>query len=162
MPVTITIIITSSIGIMMIIIIVLQFELLLAKKKRCQFGSKRKKTCKLIATHFKINLKPFAQRWTTSSIWCYCQGSMVWFIIKWWNILHSCLNWNCTSCSYCEVMSGERESCHTPSGNWSEGGIFKGGIIKNSEAWGANGKNPLPPLAWRDKGRKRLLERSES
>lgn len=60
------------------------------------------------------------------------------------------------------MTSGDRESCHTPSGNWSEGGIFKGGIIKNSEASGANGKKILPPLAWRDKGKKQLLERSEN
>lgn len=53
MPVTIIMIITSSIGIMMIIIIVLQFELLLAKKKRCQFGSKRKKNLQVNSHTFQ-------------------------------------------------------------------------------------------------------------
>ena len=110
----------------------------------------RQETCKLMATHSKINLKPFAQKWTISFIWCHCQGSMVWFIIRWWNILHSCPNWNCTSCFYWEVRRGDRQNCHTPSGNWSAGGIFKGGIMKYPEAWGANGQ-PYHPYPGRTK-----------
>lgn len=54
----VTIIVTISVSI--IIATVLQFEILLTKKEMVPIWRViEKKTCKLIATYFKINLKPF-------------------------------------------------------------------------------------------------------
>lgn len=54
-------------------------------------------------------------------------------------------------CFYWEVRQGDRQNCRTPSGNWSAGGIFKGGMMKYPEAWGANGQ-PYHPYPGRTKG----------
>lgn len=64
------------------------------------------------------------------------------------------INWNCTLCVLNgRCGGGKRKSCHTPSGNWRksiEGAIFKGGMIKYSEAY-PNGKS-LPPWPERSRG----------
>lgn len=52
---------------------------------------------------------------------------------------------------YWEVRRGDRQNCHTPSGNWNAAGIFQGGIMKYPETWGANGQ-PSHPYSGGTKG----------